>query len=63
MEKIMKKIGFTLLLSTGGITLMMIVNYLFDTNFIIGYLIGFISAGMLIGLLAIICAGDDEDEK
>lgn len=63
MEKIMKKFGLTLLLSAGGLTLMMIVDYLFDTNFIIGYLIGFISAGMLVGLLAIICVGDDEDEK
>lgn len=63
MEKIMKKIGLTILISAGGLALMMIVDYLFNTNFIIGYLVGFISAGMLVGLLAILCTGDDDDEK
>lgn len=63
MEKIMKKFGLTLLISAGGLALMMIVDYLFNTNFIIGYLVGFISAGMLVGLLAILYTGDDDDEK
>lgn len=63
MEKIMKKIGLTILISAGGLALMMIVDYLFNTNFIIGYLVGFISAGMLVGLLAMLCTGDDDDEK
>lgn len=63
MEKIMKKFGLTILISAGGLALMMIVDYLFNTNFIIGYLVGFISAGMLVGLLAILCTGDDDDEK
>lgn len=61
--KIIKKLILTILVSAGGIALMSIVDYLFTTNFIIGYLIGFITAGMLVGLLAILCAGDDEDEE
>lgn len=63
MEKIMKKFGLTIIISAGGLALMMIVDYLFNTNFIIGYLVGFISAGMLVGLLAILYTGDDDDEK
>lgn len=63
MDKIMKKFGLTILISAGGLALMMIVDYLFNTNFIIGYLVGFISAGMLVGLLAMLCTGDDDDEK
>lgn len=63
MGKIMKKFGLTIIISAGGLALMMIVDYLFNTNFIIGYLVGFISAGMLVGLLAILCTGDDDDEK
>jgi hypothetical protein len=63
MEKIMKKFGLTILISAGGLALMMIVDYLFNTNFIIGYLVGFISAGMLVGLLAMLCTGDDDNEK